>query len=58
MAISGDSFIVVKDAVGHEIEDIRDEFENEVMGNTITHLITEKTKDEASRLHCSLAGSS
>ncbi len=56
IAISGDSFIVVKDTTGEGIEDIRDEIENEAMGDTITALIMERTRDEASRLHCSLAG--
>lgn len=51
-----DSFIVVKDSAGIELEDIRDELQNEVMGNLITSIIQEKSADNSVRLHCSIAG--
>lgn len=52
----GDSFIVVKDSAGIELDDIRDEPHNEIMGNLITSIIQEKSADNAVRLHCSIAG--
>ena len=52
----GDSFIVVKDSAGIELDDIRDESQNEVMGNLITSIIQEKSAGNAVRLHCSIAG--
>jgi len=54
--ITEDSFIIVRDAAGREIDDIRDEVENEIMGDLITSLIQKLTADNGVRLHCSLAG--
>ncbi len=54
--LTEDSFIIVKDAEGREIDDIRDEKENEAIGNLVTSFIREKAKDAGVRLHCSLAG--
>ena len=54
--LSEELFIVVRNASGNEIDDIRDEVQNEVMGDLIATVIQEKTKDPAVRLHCSLAG--
>ncbi|MDI6890353.1 MAG: CRISPR-associated ring nuclease Csm6 [Thermodesulfovibrionales bacterium] len=51
-----DSFVIVTDSKGNEIDDIREEEENEAMGDLITSFIKEKTKDPDVRLHCSLAG--
>jgi len=50
------SFIIPKDASGAELSDIRNEDENERMGDAITTLIRNKTDDPATRLHCSIAG--
>jgi CRISPR-associated protein Csx14 len=50
------SFIIPKDASGCLLEDIRNNEENEIMGDAITSFIREKTDDSAARLHCSLAG--
>jgi CRISPR-associated protein (TIGR02584 family) len=50
------SFIVAKDRENNRIEDIRDEVENELMGNLITSFIRDKTEDQRLRLHCSIAG--
>ncbi|MCX7858029.1 MAG: CRISPR-associated ring nuclease Csm6 [Deltaproteobacteria bacterium] len=50
------SIIVVKDEEGCELSDIRNERDNEAVGNLITEFIREKTKDPGIRLHCSLAG--
>jgi|Deesub1362A_J573_1020465.scaffolds.fasta_scaffold00333_44 CRISPR-associated protein Csx14 len=54
--ISKESFIIVKDRDGNHLQDIRDEEENEAVGNLITDFIREKTRNMHSRLHCSLAG--
>ena len=51
-----DSFIIVKDSSGQELDDIRNEAENEALGDCITSLIMEKAGDKSARLHCSLAG--
>lgn len=56
LKLKEDSFIIVKDSRDKEIDDIRDEAENEAMGNLITSFIKEKAKDPSDRLHCSLAG--
>lgn len=50
------SFIVPKDPSGRSLDDIRNEAENEAMGDLITTFIREKAKDLSTRLHCSLAG--
>ena len=54
--LAEDSFIIVRDETGREIDDIKDESENEVMGDLITSLIQRLTADKGTRLHCSLAG--
>lgn len=56
ITITEDSFIVPRNAQNVEIDDIRSEKENELMGNLITSLIRDKTQDALSRLHCSIAG--
>jgi CRISPR-associated protein Csx14 len=56
LELNDNSFIVAKDSAGNAIDDIRTAADNEAMGDAITALIKEKTKDHASRLHCSLAG--
>jgi CRISPR-associated protein (TIGR02584 family) len=51
------SFIVARThSDGRELDDIRDEKENEIMGNLITTFLQEKTRDRSTRLHCSIAG--
>ncbi len=54
--LSEKSFVVPVDASGTPLADIRNEEENEHMGDLITSFIREKTGDPAVRLHCSLAG--
>lgn len=56
LELKEDSFIIVKDPSGQELDDIRNEAENEALGDCITSLIMEKARDESVRLHCSLAG--
>ena len=56
ISFTEDSFIIVRDETGREIDDIKDESENEVMGDLITSLIQRLTTDKGTRLHCSLAG--
>jgi CRISPR-associated protein (TIGR02584 family) len=50
------SFIVAKDQNNTDIMDIQNEAENELMGDLITTFIKEKTGEERTRLHCSIAG--
>lgn len=54
--LTDESFIVAKDSSGREIDDIRNEHENEAIGDLITSVIRQKAKDPNTRLHCSLAG--
>lgn len=54
--LNADSFFVVKDSEGKSLEDIRSEGENESLGNLISDIIREKTSDNRTRLHCSIAG--
>lgn len=54
--LTDESFIVAKDSTGREIDDIRNEHENEAIGDLITSAIKEKARDLNTRLHCSLAG--
>jgi len=56
ISFTEDSFIIVRDETGREIGDIKDESENEIMGDLITSLIQRLTVDKGTRLHCSLAG--
>lgn len=50
------SFIIPKNKSGAELYDIRNSYENELMGDLITSFIKEKTSDVSQRLHCSIAG--
>lgn len=54
--IDNNSFIVPVDINGHEIEDIRSEADNELIGNIITSFIRDKAQDNLCRMHCSIAG--
>ncbi len=56
IAITNNSFILPVDLSGRPLEDIRNESDNESMGNLITSFIKHKTDDPSSRLHCSIAG--
>jgi CRISPR-associated protein Csx14 len=56
VSLTEDSFHIPKDKSGKPLEDIKDEYENEIMGNLITSFIRENTKDITNRLHCSIAG--
>jgi len=56
ISLKESSFIVPADCSGKEIEDIRDEDENEAIGDLITSFVREKTADPLARLHCSIAG--
>lgn len=51
-----DSFRVITDLDGNELEDIRTDTDNGIAGEIITRLIREKTSCPENRLHCSLAG--
>jgi CRISPR-associated protein Csx14 len=54
--LTEDSFHIPRDKSGKPLEDIKNESENELMGDLITSFIREKTKDTSNRLHCSIAG--
>ncbi|MCX7793203.1 MAG: CRISPR-associated ring nuclease Csm6 [Thermodesulfovibrionales bacterium] len=54
--LTKDSILVIKNAFGEELQDIRDKEDNTLAGNFITSFIRDKAKDTRSRLHCSLAG--
>lgn len=56
ISFTGDCLIVLKDAHGVPLQDIRNNEENEVTGDTITGFIKEKARDATTRLHCSIAG--
>ncbi|MBI4843639.1 MAG: TIGR02584 family CRISPR-associated protein [Nitrospirae bacterium] len=56
LSLKENSFIIPSGCSGNQLDDIRDESENEAMGDLITSFIREKTADPAARLHCSIAG--
>lgn len=56
ITLKKENIIVPLDEQGHQIEDIRTNKDNEIIGDLITSFIREKTKDNSVRLHCSLAG--
>ncbi len=56
LAIDDDSFLMIRDKAGRILDDIRDNDENEQVGNLITSLIQELTSDPSIILHCSIAG--
>ena len=56
IVLTEDSFIVARDGDGRVISDIRNESENESIGDLITTFVKEKARDMKTRLHCSLAG--
>ncbi|GAB6183888.1 CRISPR-associated ring nuclease Csm6 [Thermodesulfovibrio hydrogeniphilus] len=51
-----ESFIVVKNKNGEELDDIRNSEDSEALGDLITSFIREKAQDISCRLLCSLAG--
>lgn len=56
ITLQENSFVIPKDASGNLLDDIRDESENEIMGDLITSFIRDKAKDTSATLHCSIAG--
>ncbi len=56
ITLKDSSFIIPAGCSGNALDDIRDEEENEAMGDLITSFIREKTAGSAARLHCSIAG--
>lgn len=50
------SFIIVSDSHGNELDDIRNEGDNEAVGDLITSFLRSKANDPSVRLRCSLAG--
>ena len=55
-SFSENSLIVVGNGRALEYDDIRDDRQNERVGNLITSFLQEKTRDSSTRLHCSIAG--
>ncbi|MCX8023451.1 MAG: CRISPR-associated ring nuclease Csm6 [Syntrophorhabdaceae bacterium] len=56
ITIDESSFIIPVDVKGRKMADIRNNEENEIMGDTITSFIREMATDKRCRLHCSIAG--
>ena len=56
LSLSEDSFVIPLDASGNPLDDIRNDSENEFMGNLVTSFIRDRTADPSTRLHCSIAG--
>jgi len=54
--LSEDSFVIPLDASGNPLDDIRNDSENEFMGNLVTSFIRDRAADPSTRLHCSIAG--
>lgn len=54
--LNEDSMIIVKDHKGNPLSDIKEEQDNESLGDFIANFIKDKAKDDKTRLHCSLAG--
>jgi CRISPR-associated protein Csx14 len=50
------SIVTLRDTDGRVLDDILTERDNEVAGDFIIEFIRSKTKDEQTRLHCSIAG--
>ena len=54
--LDSESIHVVSDEKGNPLEDIREVFHNESLGDFIANFIRERAEDPGVRLHCSLAG--
>jgi len=54
--LKDESFIVPRDEKNRELDDIKDDNDNAILGDCICSFIKEKAKEENSRLHCSIAG--
>lgn len=56
VTLGDDSFIVPRDEKNRELDDIKNDRDNAILGDCICSFIKEKAKEENSRLHCSIAG--
>lgn len=56
LELKPESFVLIRDEQGAEVEDIRNASENEAAGDIISSLIQRMTEDPETRLHCSIAG--
>jgi CRISPR-associated protein (TIGR02584 family) len=54
--LTDSSYLIPADGFGNPLQDIRDEQDNERMGDLITEFLRERSSDPAVRIHCSLAG--
>jgi len=56
LRLGDDAFIVLRDAGGAELEDIRTAEANEAAGDQVAHFLRQKAAEPNCRLHCSLSG--
>ncbi len=56
LALTDESYVVIKDADGSQLDDIRNLKANESAGDQIVELVRSAASDPDTRLHCSLAG--
>lgn len=56
LTLTTDDFIVAKNSVGDELDDIANKQDSEAMGDLISSLVRDLTADPTVRLHCSIAG--
>lgn len=56
ISLTEESFIVIRDDSGHELNDIRNVVENDAAGDLISQFLQYKSAEPNSRLHCSLTG--
>lgn len=54
--LNDDSFIILRDRNGAELDDIRTVEANEAAGDQIAHFVRQKAAEPHCRLHCSLSG--
>lgn len=56
LKLEEDKIFIPRNKDGYLMEDICSYEDNEALGDLITSLVREKTRDEKTRLHCSIAG--
>lgn len=56
ITLTDDSFLVIKDHNGHELDDIRTVADNEAAGDQIAQFLRRKSAGPHCRLHCLLSG--
>lgn len=56
LTLTDDSFIVIRDASGNDLDDIRSVADNDATGDIIAQFFRKKSSEPNCRLHCSIAG--